>query len=75
MIVCELSTLLGAKRWSQRELCRRTGLHPVTVSRLFHDEWQEISRDVIDRVCRALGVDPGELFRLQPSQQGGAQTG
>ncbi len=71
MVTCRLSTLLGAGRWSQRELIRRTGLHPVTVSRLYRDVWQELSRDVIDRVCGALHITPGELFQRLPSQRDG----
>ena len=72
MVLCRLSTLLGTKRWSQRELCRRTGLHPVTVGRLFHDEWQEINRETVDRLCKTLGVGVDELFHWvhEPTGEG-----
>jgi DNA-binding Xre family transcriptional regulator len=62
MVTCRLAMLLAERRWPQRELIQRTGLHHATVSRLYHDTWTELSRETVEQVCAALDVAPGDLF-------------
>lgn len=51
-----------ARGWSQAELCRRTGIHPTTLSRLEggkvypYPGWKR-------RLSRALGIPGDELFQ------------
>ncbi len=71
MVTCRLAVLLAEKRWTQRELIRRTGLHHKTISRLYRDQWQELNRNTIDNICGALNITLSELFQRLPSQRDG----
>lgn len=62
MISCQLSALLGARRLSQAQLARVTGIHRNTIHKLYADDWASIRRDTLDRVCAALQVQIGELL-------------
>jgi putative transcriptional regulator len=62
MIVCQLSTLLGARRMTQARLSALTGIHRNTISKLYNDSWTAIRRDTLDRICAVLQVQVGELL-------------
>jgi len=62
MIICQLSTLLGARRMRQAQLARLTGLHRDTIRKLYTDNWTAIRRDTLDRICTALQVTVAELL-------------
>ena len=62
MIICQLSTLLGARRMTQVQLAALTGIHRNTISKLYHDSWAGIRRDTLDRICTALQVQVSELL-------------
>jgi putative transcriptional regulator len=62
MIICQLSTLLGARRMTQVRLAALTGIHRNTISKLYRDSWAGIRRDTLDRICTALQVEVGELL-------------
>lgn len=48
------------------ELSRRAGLHYQTVYSLWRGESKQIGLETIEKLCRALGVRPGQLFQLEP---------
>ena len=62
MIVCQLSTLLGARRMTQARLSALTGIHRNTISKLYNDSWTAIRRDTLDRICTVLQAQVGELL-------------
>ena len=62
MIVCQLSTLLGARRMTQVRLATLTGIHRNTINKLYHDTWTGIRRDTLERICTVLQVAVGELL-------------
>jgi putative transcriptional regulator len=62
MIVCQLSTLLGARRMTQARLSALTGIHRNTISKLYNDSWTAIRRDTLDRICTVLQIQVGELL-------------
>jgi putative transcriptional regulator len=62
MIVCHLSTLLGARRMTQSRLAELTGMHRDTVRKLYYNRWTSIRRDTLDRLCTALQVRVEELL-------------
>jgi putative transcriptional regulator len=68
MIVCQLSTLLGARRMTQVQLAALTGIHRDTIRKLYHDQWRSIRRDTLDRLCTVLQVDVDELLVWRPEQ-------
>lgn len=62
MISSNLSTLLGARGMSPKELAKRAGLRIRTVERLCHEDWQLIDRLTLERLCQALQVPVGQLL-------------
>jgi putative transcriptional regulator len=68
MIVCQLSTLLGARRMTQVRLAELTGIHRDIIRKLYHDNWTSIRRDTLDRLCAALQTQVAELLVWLPDQ-------
>ena len=63
-IKTNLSRILGERRITQSELARRTGLQNNTVSAVYHDDWKQIGRDTIDKICAALDIDISDIFEI-----------
>jgi len=64
MIICRLSTILGAKRLKVSDVCQATGIARATVDRYYHDQVKSFDRDVLSKLCRYLNVKPGDLLVL-----------
>jgi putative transcriptional regulator len=62
VIVCQLSTPLGARRMSQARLATLTGIHRNTIHKLYYDDRAGIRRGTLDRICTGLQVQVGELL-------------
>jgi putative transcriptional regulator len=45
-------------------LAKETGIGHTSIWRLRHGEAKTISLDYLERICRALECEPGELFEL-----------
>lgn len=68
MVKCNLSRILGERRMTRVELARQTGLTYQGIKPLYDDTWKGVQRNTIDVICRALGVQLGELFEYVPDQ-------
>jgi putative transcriptional regulator len=68
MIVCHLSTLMGARRMTQSQLAALTGIHRDTIRQLYYDGWTSVRRETLDRLCTALQVPVGELLQWRPDE-------
>jgi putative transcriptional regulator len=66
MIVNDLPRLMRARGLSIRELCRRTGITYTTVRAVYHGERRSVQYEVLDAICEALQVQPGELLHYAP---------
>jgi putative transcriptional regulator len=62
MIKCNLSRILGERKMHITELKRQSGVSYTTLSSLYHEKTSLISFNTIDAICRALGVQVGDLF-------------
>jgi len=62
MIRCKLSRILGEKRMHILDLQRQSGVSYTTLSSLYHEKTSRIDFNTIDAICRALGVQVGELL-------------
>ena len=71
MIRIQLSTLLGARKWNQAELARRTGIRPNTINELYHEITDRVNLDHLDRICEALGCELDELIVRIPNSNSG----
>lgn len=60
-----LGPLLKEKHMTRAELQRRTGLHKRVITRLFADTWEQIGRQSLEAVCKALDIHKiGDLIEL-----------
>lgn len=69
MIKIQLSTLLGAKRWTQSDLSKMTGIRPNTIGELYHELAERVSLEQLDLICEALDCELGELMVRVPGPQ------
>ena len=67
MIRIHLSTILGARRWSQSALARETGIRPNTINDLYHEMADRVSLEHLDLICEALECDLSDLLTRVPS--------
>lgn len=65
MIVNRLSRILGERRMSIAELQRQTGLSYVTLHNLYSDKSTRIDFETLNKICRALNVQPGDILEYQ----------
>ncbi len=70
MIDNRLSAIMGRERVNISELARRARCSRGTVSKLYHEQTRQLDMDVLDRLCRALGVQPGDLLVYEPDEEG-----
>ena len=71
MIRFRLSGILTRKGWTPYRLSQVTGLTPPTAYRLADPELRfgRFTADTLDRLCRALDVQPGDLLEWVPDEK------
>ena len=62
-VTFRLRELLEKKGVSQSEAARISGVSFATINRMATNATRQVSLDVIERLCGALRIEPGELFR------------
>lgn len=67
MIRISLSTRLGERRVTQRELARITGVRSQTINDLYHDFAERINLDDLDLICEALDCRPQDILTWEPN--------
>ncbi|HHV58260.1 MAG TPA: helix-turn-helix transcriptional regulator [Firmicutes bacterium] len=68
-IECRLSTVLGAKRLKQSDVIRATGLAKGTLTELYHDRARRIDFGTLEKLCRFLDCQPGDLLVYVPEKK------
>lgn len=67
MIRIKLSALLGAKRITQAELARKTGIRPATINEIYNEICDRINLEHLDRICEFLECDIADLIVYEPN--------
>lgn len=72
MIRFRLAEVLKRKGWTPYRLSQETGLTVPTAYRLADPAlaFGRFTTDTLDRLCRALEVQPGDLLEWIPDEQG-----
>lgn len=72
MIRFQLAQILKRKGWTPYRLSQMTGLTVPTAYRLADPELQfgRFTADTLDRLCKALDVQPGDLLQWVPEKKG-----
>jgi putative transcriptional regulator len=71
MIRFRLGEILEGKGWTPYRLAQLTGLTVPTAYRLADPDQRfgRFSADTLERLCRALGVQPGDLLEWVPEAE------
>ena len=62
MIVCKLAEILNKKGWSIYRLQKESGVSYPTLLGLYHNRSRMYRADVLDKLCRSLRCQPGEIL-------------
>jgi putative transcriptional regulator len=68
MIENRVSTLLGSKRASIRDLARDAGIAYGTAFALYRGNTTRIELDVLDKLCNYFGCTPCEVLAYKPER-------
>lgn len=66
-----LRELLDDAGMGQSELSRSSGVSFATINRMCTNATRQVSLDVLDDLCVALKIDPGDLFIRDRSRRRG----
>ena len=68
MIRCNLSTLMGAKRYSIKDVHEKTGLSRGTISSLYNDKATRVDYETLAKLCELFECEVGSLLVLENQQ-------
>ena len=70
MAVCynKLWKLLIDRKMKKKDLIEQTGISRTTIAKMGRDE--NVSTDVLSKICCALNVDIGEIMEMVPDING-----
>lgn len=61
---CNLSTLMGKKRFTIQEVHIQTGLSRNTISNLYNDKASRIDYETVEKLCSLFDCSLDELFEV-----------
>ena len=62
MIKSKLNVMLAERDMTQKELAQRTSVRPPTISAIANNTIKEVPISVLDKMCRELNCNVGDLF-------------
>lgn len=62
MIKSKLKLVLLDRKMTQTELVKRTGIRQPTISAIANDSLKTLPLNVLDRMCKELDCNVGDLF-------------
>lgn len=65
MIENRLSRILRERRMSIAELARQTGVPYTSLFELYHGRAKRVDLKTLNSICKALGVQPGDILEYQ----------
>ena len=65
MIVFNIDVMLAKRKMSVTELSRRVGITMANISILKNGKARAVRVDTLDRLCRALDCQPGDLLEYR----------
>jgi Predicted transcriptional regulator len=66
MIYFKVAELMGRHRMTKKALSEKTGIRPNTVSALWHGTAKRIEVEHINKLCKTLDCQPGDLLEYIP---------
>ena len=71
MIRFKTKVVLADRQMTQRQLWEAAGIRPPTVSAMCTGTVRQIPVDVLDKMCRVLNCQPGDLLEFVPDDSDG----
>lgn len=65
---CNLSTLMGTKRFSIQDVHEKTGLSRSTVSALYNDRATRVDYETVEKLCALFECEIQDLFSIEGGQ-------
>ena len=61
----DLRTLMFYKNVNQAKLSKDTGISPSVISRYYNNNFNNINKNDIDKLCSYFGCSVGDLIKLE----------
>ena len=65
MLKIRLREVATEKKISMAQVAKRSGLDYKTVQRIWNEPYKNVDTITIDRLCKGLGVRPGDLLEYR----------
>ncbi|MBQ3706568.1 MAG: helix-turn-helix transcriptional regulator [Clostridia bacterium] len=72
MIIVNLDVMLAKRKMSLTELSERVGITQANLSILKNGRARAVRFDTLDKICRVLGCQPGDILEYREGD-GGAE--
>ena len=69
MIIINIDVMLAKRKMSVTELSERVGITMANMSILKNGKAKAIKVDTLDKVCRALGCQPGDILEWRDGNE------
>lgn len=69
MIVFNIDVMLARRKMSVTELSRRVGITMANISILKNGKARAVRVETLDRLCRALDCQPGDILEYRPDEE------
>ena len=66
MIIFNIDVMLAKRKMSVTELSRRVGITMANISILKNGKARAVRVETLDRLCRALDCQPGDILEYRP---------
>lgn len=66
MIIFNIDVMLARRKMSVTELSRRVGITMANISILKNGKARAVRVETLDRLCRALDCQPGDILEYRP---------
>ena len=69
MIVINIEVMLARRKMSVTELSERVGITIANISILKNGRAKAIRIETLDKICRALDCQPGDILEWRPEEE------
>jgi len=69
MIIFNIDVMLVRRKMSVTELSRRVGITMANISILKNGKARAVRVETLDRLCRALDCQPGDILEYRPDEE------
>ncbi len=69
MIIINIDVMLAKRKMSVTELTRQVGLTMANVSLLKNGKVKALKISTLDKICRALDCQPGDILEYHPEEE------